>query len=110
LTSEPQVVTTPILTPEGVASLKPKKVSWKSDNFIIEGLLYLPPEATKQRVPLVVQVHGGPLGAYLDEYAPFVDFLLGHGWAVLRTNPRGSSGYGAEFAAANKNDLGGGDC
>jgi dipeptidyl aminopeptidase/acylaminoacyl peptidase len=110
LTSEPQVVTTPILTPEGVASLKPKKVSWKNDNFIIEGLLYLPPEVTKQRVPLVVQVHGGPLGAYLDEYAPFVDFLLGHGWAVLRTNPRGSSGYGAEFAAANKNDLGGGDC
>jgi dipeptidyl aminopeptidase/acylaminoacyl peptidase len=35
--------------------------------------------------------------------------LAGHGWAVLRPNPRGSSGYGAKFAAANKNDLGGGD-
>jgi dipeptidyl aminopeptidase/acylaminoacyl peptidase len=29
--------------------------------------------------------------------------------AVLRPNPRGSSNYGAKFAAANKNDLGGGD-
>lgn len=60
-------------------------------------------------MPLVVQVHGGPLSAYVDEYAPFVDFLVGHGWAVLRANQRGSLGYGAEFAAANRNDLGGGD-
>jgi dipeptidyl aminopeptidase/acylaminoacyl peptidase len=28
---------------------------------------------------------------------------------VLRPNPRGSSNYGVKFAAANKNDLGGGD-
>ena len=28
---------------------------------------------------------------------------------MLCTNPRGSTGYGAAFAAANKNDLGGGD-
>ena len=28
---------------------------------------------------------------------------------MLETNPRGSTGYGAAFAAANKNDLGGGD-
>jgi dipeptidyl aminopeptidase/acylaminoacyl peptidase len=34
---------------------------------------------------------------------------VGHGWAVLRPNPRGSSNYGVKFAAANKNDLGGGD-
>jgi dipeptidyl aminopeptidase/acylaminoacyl peptidase len=54
-------------------------------------------------------VHGGPLSSYTDEYAPFVDFLVGQGWAVLRVNQRGSLGYGTEFAAANKNDLGGGD-
>ncbi len=110
LTGEPRLLKTPVLTPEGVVSQKPKRVSWKSDKFAIEGLLYLPPAAAKERVPLVVQVHGGPLGGYVDEYAPFVDFLLGQGWAVLRTNPRGSSGYGVEFAGANKNDLGGGDC
>jgi dipeptidyl aminopeptidase/acylaminoacyl peptidase len=34
---------------------------------------------------------------------------VGQGWAVLRPNPRGSSNYGVKFAAANKNDLGGGD-
>lgn len=69
----------------------------------------MPPEASQHRVPLVVEVHGGPTGAYVDSYDPFVNFLVGCGWAVLRTNPRGSTNYGRTFAAANKNDLGGGD-
>jgi dipeptidyl aminopeptidase/acylaminoacyl peptidase len=109
LKSSPVPVKTPPLTPEHMLSVAPKHVEWKSDGFTIEGRLYLPPEAATKHVPLIVEVHGGPLGAYSDAHEPWVDFLLGHGWAVLRTNPRGSSGYGAAFAAANKNDLGGGD-
>lgn len=109
LKSESTPVKTPQLTPEHVLSVAPKQLQWKSDGLTIDGRLYLPPEAAKQRVPLIVEVHGGPLGAYSDAHQPWIDFLLGHGWAVLRTNPRGSSGYGAAFAAANKNDLGGGD-
>jgi dipeptidyl aminopeptidase/acylaminoacyl peptidase len=109
LKSTPRTVKTPALTPEHMLSVAPKRVQWKSDGFTIDGRLYLPPEAARQRVPLIVEVHGGPLGAYSDAHEPWIDFLLGHGWAVLRTNPRGSSGYGAAFAAANKNDLGGGD-
>ena len=104
-----RVLEIPPLAPEGVKTVAPKRISWKSDGLSIDGLLYLPPEAANGKVPLVVEVHGGPLGAYLDGHEPFVDFLLGHGWAVLRTNPRGSTGRGAEFAAANHNDLGGGD-
>jgi dipeptidyl aminopeptidase/acylaminoacyl peptidase len=102
-------VKTPPLTPAHLSSVAPKRLQWKSDGFTIEGRLYLPPEAAQRRVPLIVEVHGGPLGAYAEAHDAWIDFLLGHGWAVLRTNPRGSSGYGAAFAAANKNDLGGGD-
>jgi dipeptidyl aminopeptidase/acylaminoacyl peptidase len=109
LKSAPTLAKTPQLTPEHMLSVAPKQLQWKSDGLSIDGRLYLPPEAAKQHVPLIVEVHGGPLGAYSDAHAPWIDFLLGHGWAVLRTNPRGSSGYGAAFAAANKNDLGGGD-
>jgi dipeptidyl aminopeptidase/acylaminoacyl peptidase len=105
----PKVLQTPLLAPEGVKTAAPKRLKWKSDGFTIEGMLYLPPEASGKKVPLIVEVHGGPLGAYLDSYSVFTDFLLGHGWAVMRMNPRGSSGRGAEFSAANKNDLGGGD-
>ncbi len=109
LKSEARVLKTPVLAPEHILSVAPKKVVWKNDGFTLEGRLYLPPEAASKHVPLIVEVHGGPLGAYSDGHEPWIDFLLGQGWAVLRTNPRGSSGYGAAFAAANKNDLGGGD-
>ena len=109
LDATPKVLTTPALGPPGLRSVASKRIHWKSDTYTIEGLLYLPPESRQRRVPLIVQVHGGPTGAYEDRYEPFVQFLVGHGWAVLRTNPRGSSNYGAAFAAANKNDLGGGD-
>jgi len=81
----------------------------KSDGLSIEGLLYLPPEAAQHSVPLVVDVHGGPLWAFSDRYSALTNFMVGHGWAVFQPNPRGSSGHGVAFAAANKNDLGGGD-
>jgi dipeptidyl aminopeptidase/acylaminoacyl peptidase len=90
-------------------AVKARVVRWQSDAFTIEGLLYLPPEAASTKVPLIVDVHGGPTGVWVDSYSTFIQFLVGHGWAVLEPNPRGSTGYGAAFAAANKNDLGGGD-
>jgi len=99
----------PELAPAGLRFVDPELVQWKSDGFTIEGLLYLPPDHVSAKVPLIVDVHGGPLGAFEDRNDPFVAFLVGHGWAVLRPNPRGSSNYGVKFAAANKNDLGGGD-
>ena len=102
-------LSTPNIVPEHTRSVAPKHIQWKNEGLTIEGLLLLPPDSGDQRVPLIVEVHGGPTGQYFDRFAPFEDFLLGHGWAVLRTNPRGSTGYGARFAAANKNDMGGAD-
>ena len=99
----------PALAPVGLRSVTPQLVQWTSGNLTIQGLLYLPPQASSAKVPLIVEVHGGPLGAWEDRDDPWAAFLLGHGWAVLRPNPRGSSNYGVSFAAANKNDLGGGD-
>jgi dipeptidyl aminopeptidase/acylaminoacyl peptidase len=99
----------PDLAPANLRSVAPAPVRWKSGEFSIEGLLYLPPDPASAKVPLVVDVHGGPFGAWINRSDSFVDFLVGHGWAVLRPNPRGSSNYGVKFAAANKNDLGGGD-
>jgi dipeptidyl aminopeptidase/acylaminoacyl peptidase len=90
-------------------AVKATVVRWTSDGRSIEGLLYLPPQAASGKVPLVVNVHGGPTGVWLENYSAFTQFLVGHGWAVLLPNPRGSIGYGTAFAAANKNDLGGGD-
>ncbi|MDE3187342.1 MAG: S9 family peptidase [Acidobacteriota bacterium] len=100
---------TPALAPANFRYVAPQLVRWQSDRFTIEGLLYLPPDSSTAEVPLIVDVHGGPMGAWEDRNDAFAAFMVGHGWAVLRPNPRGSSNYGVPFAAANKNDLGGGD-
>jgi dipeptidyl aminopeptidase/acylaminoacyl peptidase len=99
----------PDLAPANLRAVESQLVHWKSGPFTIEGLLYMPPDTGAAKVPLIVDVHGGPFGAWFSQYAPFSQFLVGHGWAVLQPNPRGSSNYGIKFAAANKNDLGGGD-
>ena len=104
-----KILKTPDLVPDGWTTVRSQVVSWKSDRFTIEGLLYLPPQASEHKVPLIVDVHGGPTGAWEDSWLPFTQYLVGQGWAVLRPNPRGSTGYGPDFAGANRNDMGGGD-
>lgn len=103
-------VAQPPLVPADWLSVASKPVTWKRGNFSIEGLLYLPPQVPAGvKVPLVVNVHGGPTGQFTDSWSPLTNLLLGQGWAVLITNPRGSTGYGIEFEAANKDDMGNGD-
>lgn len=99
----------PELVPPGWKFIASKPVHVKRDHYDIEGLLYLPPQATACKVPLVVNVHGGPTGQFNDAYSPLTNLLVGQGWAVLITNPRGSTGYGVAFEAANKDDMGNGD-
>jgi dipeptidyl aminopeptidase/acylaminoacyl peptidase len=99
----------PETTPASWMTVASKPLFWKRGGFTIEGLLYLPPQATSGKVPLVVNVHGGPRGQFTDTYSPLTNLLVGQGWAVLITNPRGSTGYGVEFEAANKDDMGNGD-
>jgi dipeptidyl aminopeptidase/acylaminoacyl peptidase len=105
-----RALSTPAIEPAAWTPVRSRLVTWKSGKLTIQGLLYLPPQASPDHtVPLIVNVHGGPTGAFVDRWSPFTQFLLGHGWAVLCTNPRGSTGYGAAFVAANRYDMGGGD-
>jgi dipeptidyl aminopeptidase/acylaminoacyl peptidase len=106
---EARVLATPALLPRAWPPAVAQIVHWSNEGLNLEGLLFLPPQSFGGKLPLIVDVHGGPTGVWSDNFSPLTQFLLGHGWAVFRPNPRGSSGYGAVFAAANKNDLGGGD-
>lgn len=105
-----RALATPAIEPAAWTAVPSHRVTWKDGGLTIQGLLYLPAHAGPgSKVPLIVNVHGGPTGAFVDRWNPFIEFLVGHGWAVLCTNPRGSTGYGAAFAAANRHDMGGGD-
>ncbi|HEX3489253.1 MAG TPA: S9 family peptidase [Streptosporangiaceae bacterium] len=85
-------------------------VSWTApDGTVIEGIVCTPPGAGP--FPLVLDIHGGPIGAYQRSWPanPAVPLLVSRGYAVLLPNPRGSSGRGQEFAAAVLGDMGGAD-
>jgi dipeptidyl aminopeptidase/acylaminoacyl peptidase len=91
-------------------------VTWKApDGMTIEGLLTYPAEYEKgRRVPLLVIVHGGPTGVFTQSFtgmpSPYpISVFASRGYAVLRCNVRGSSGYGRTFRYANYRDWGGGD-
>jgi len=87
------------------------KVAWNApDGTEIEGVLCTP--AGDGPFPLVLDVHGGPIGAYQRSWmmgSNAVPLLVSRGYAVLLPNPRGSSGRGQEFAAAVVGDMGGAD-
>ncbi len=95
---------------------KTEVIKWKStDGREIEGLLTYPVNYQKgQKVPLILNVHGGPAGVFQQSFIggrgvyPLATFAA-RGYAILRANPRGSSGYGTEFRRANIKDWGGMD-
>lgn len=90
--------------------VRPKRITWKSfDNLEIEGWLYLPTLPEGVKVPLILEVHGGPTLAWGDSYVHEFQVLAGKGYAVLAANPRGSTGYGEEFTRKILNDWGGDD-
>lgn len=69
------------------------------DQRAIEGWLTLPPgHVPGTRVPLVLEIHGGPFAAYGPHFSTDNQLYAAAGYAVLSVNPRGSTSYGAEFA------------
>jgi dipeptidyl aminopeptidase/acylaminoacyl peptidase len=89
-----------VVAPEHMAIDRP-------DGVDVEGWLLRPPGEPPH--PLVLEIHGGPHASY--GHAFFLEFqiLVGRGFAVLYTNPRGSAGYGAAFRRACVGDWGGAD-
>ncbi len=59
-----------------------------------------------KRYPLVLYIHGGPHSSYGEGWFDEFHNLTGAGMFVLYTNPRGSSGYGAEFTYSTRGRWG----
>ena len=74
-------------------------VRYKSfDGLEIPAIYYKPIMAnSKNKVPALVWVHGGPGGQSRVGYFGLIQYLVNHGYAILAVNNRGSSGYGKSF-------------
>lgn len=69
------------------------------DGTEIDGWVVLPPDydVAKGPYPLILSIHGGPHGAYGNDFSFMFRLLAANGYIVLYTNPRGSTGYGEKF-------------
>jgi dipeptidyl aminopeptidase/acylaminoacyl peptidase len=87
---------------------EPELVSWPgADGEEIHGLLWRPTDGRNgngreggRAAPLVVDVHGGPTGQATVAWDLRLQDLAARGWAVLRPDPRGSTGWGRRYRQA----------
>lgn len=56
--------------------------------------------------PAILLVHGGPWDRDRWEYHPMVQWLANRGYAVIRVNYRGSSGFGSAFKSLGNGNWG----
>jgi dipeptidyl aminopeptidase/acylaminoacyl peptidase len=88
--------------------VQPEYVQFKSkDGITVHGYLYKPLDYTPgKKYPVILRPHGGPVWAYYAEFTHLAQLLAANGYAVLFPNPRGSSGYGENYAKAIFADWG----
>jgi dipeptidyl aminopeptidase/acylaminoacyl peptidase len=90
-------------------------IRWQAaDGLEIEGVLIYPSGYEPgRRYPLALHYHGGPnwqwRESFMASWHNWGQFLAARGYVVLAPNPRGSTGRGNTFAAANRRGWGLGD-
>ncbi len=75
----------------------------------IETWIASPPGAGDRALPTVVDVHGGPLGAWAPAPHLEVILLVARGYRVILPNIRGSTSYGRDWIRPQLGDWGGVD-
>jgi dipeptidyl aminopeptidase/acylaminoacyl peptidase len=88
--------------PKAVASAphaRLEEVTFPSfDGLEIPGFLLRP---RGDKVPAIVNPHGGPTAAAADDWDGHAQYFVDKGYAWLTVNFRGSTGYGRDFERAN---------
>ncbi|MFD4634133.1 prolyl oligopeptidase family serine peptidase [Streptomyces sp. NPDC058284] len=97
-----------VLDPPGMKAPKSVPV----DDVWVEGpggrihALVQRPAGSSGPLPTVFEVHGGPTWHDSDSFAAGPAAWVDHGYAVVRVNYRGSTGYGREWTDALKHRVG----
>jgi dipeptidyl aminopeptidase/acylaminoacyl peptidase len=78
-------------------------IRWKSfDGMSITGFLYRPPSRFTGKRPVMINIHGGPVGQERPRFLGFSNYFVNElGVALVYPNVRGSSGFGRAFVEAD---------
>jgi dipeptidyl aminopeptidase/acylaminoacyl peptidase len=87
-------------TLDGVARASVEKLRFESaDGTPIEAFFVRPANFDdSKRYPTILWLHGGPASQFTFNYSPVAQLYAANGYVVIMPNPRGSTGYGQEFA------------
>jgi dipeptidyl aminopeptidase/acylaminoacyl peptidase len=76
------------------------------DGLVVQGYVTFPPGAGRGRLPMVLNVHGGPWARDVWGFHPEAQWLANRGYVCLQVNFRGSTGYGKAFVNAGDREWG----
>lgn len=92
-----------------VRFVAPQETAFKSDDgATIKGFIF-PSANGRKKAPGYLLIHGGPTGQYDRSFNDSAQLFAANGYAVIMPNPRGSTGFGQDFASALFADWGGVD-
>jgi dipeptidyl aminopeptidase/acylaminoacyl peptidase len=76
------------------------------DGLTVHGYLTFPRGVQRERLPAVLNVHGGPWVRDRWGYDPDAQWLANRGYVCVQVNYRGSTGYGKAFLGAGDKQWG----
>ncbi|MCI2429783.1 S9 family peptidase [Candidatus Acetothermia bacterium] len=79
--------------------IEPRLIKYSTfDDRKIPALFYLPQGAQRDgSLPVIIDIHGGPEAQARPSFSRVHQYFLNAGYALLRPNVRGSTGYGKTF-------------
>ena len=84
-----------------MARVEEIKVASSHDGLEIEAWVALPPDFKADgSFPMIMEIHGGPYAMYGPYFASEIQRFAAEGYVTVWANPRGSTGYGEDFALA----------
>ncbi|GGY37269.1 alpha/beta hydrolase family protein [Parvularcula lutaonensis] len=82
-----------------LARVEKMKVPSSVGDYDIDAWVAFPPGYEKDgSYPMILEIHGGPYAMYGPHFSAEVQRYAAEGYVTVWTNPRGSTGYGEEFA------------
>jgi dipeptidyl aminopeptidase/acylaminoacyl peptidase len=88
-----------LIASKRLATIEPLPVTSRRDGKNIDAWIVLPPTYQPgQRLPLILEIHGGPAAAYGPYFATDMQLYASAGYAVVYPNARLSTSYGEAFS------------